>query len=126
MAQPATGVPLRLGGGLGPPLQACAGHRPGDLFADILDALAIVWALDASVPPQGQRRSFDPDALPTLNTLTDIDETMGVWLFMEEAADPWKCFDPTVPALLNDLTEMGPGNGYFVFSKEDATLTVEG
>jgi hypothetical protein len=55
------------------------------LFADILDTLSIAWALDAGVAPAGKWRSFSPDVPPFLNDLTVIDQTMGFFLFMDQA-----------------------------------------
>jgi len=62
-----------------------AGTSPSQLFADILDNLSIAWALDASAAPSGKWRSFSPDVPPFLNDLTDIDQTMGFFAFMDEA-----------------------------------------
>ncbi|MFQ5879392.1 MAG: TolB family protein, partial [Dehalococcoidia bacterium] len=82
--QPAVTIQLVEGWNL--PSKPMLGTSPANLFAEILDALAIAWALDASVPPDGEWLGFSPGAPSFLNTLTDIDETMGFWLFMDEAA----------------------------------------
>jgi photosystem II stability/assembly factor-like uncharacterized protein len=67
---------------------------PAVALASIEDELSSAWAYDASrvgstahSAAQGSPwLSYDPDLPPSLNTLTAIDETMGIWLKMSEAA----------------------------------------
>jgi hypothetical protein len=62
-----------------------SGTFDAETFFDlVLDVLSIAWARDASVAPDGEWLSFDPTAPPALNTLEQIDETMGLLLFVEE------------------------------------------
>lgn len=57
------------------------------LLSPIADMLDIAWGRDASVAPDGLWLSYVPTAPPFLNSLLNIDEKMGFWLFLQEEAD---------------------------------------
>ncbi|MBI2913756.1 MAG: hypothetical protein HYY03_07540 [Chloroflexi bacterium] len=54
-------------------------------FFAALDGLGIAWGLDPNVAPAGKWRSFSPGLPPSLNELTDINSTMGLFVFMDQA-----------------------------------------
>jgi hypothetical protein len=79
---PAAQVPLVQGWNLVSIPIVPASTEPAVVFASVADHLAIAYAWNAQA---GEWQTYDPALPPQFNTLTVVNERMGLWMRMTEA-----------------------------------------